>query len=213
MAALGEIAHDDAQLDDLFVRHTYLGAVIAMAVQASFGIDIKQLAETAPVDLLQGNEFHSKTGLQGIIQSDFFTWPTEFREEGIPLIKTLARSIARFDWQKAPTNVAAILYETVIPREGAPPAGGVLHPCLAGRDDGARVGDGSTEPEGSRSCLWLRYIRRRGRFSLHRSYPKHADAPSGTVEQTPGSGHWHRRPSCRRPPGPLCLGSGRQTCH
>ena len=117
MAALGEIAHTDSQLDDLFVRHTYLGAVIGMAVQASFGIDIKQLAETAPVDLLQGNEFHSKTGLQGIIQSDFFTWPTEFRDEGIPLLRTLARSIARFDWQKAPTDVAAILYETVIPPE------------------------------------------------------------------------------------------------
>ena len=37
-AALGEIARSSAsQLDDLFVRHTYLSAVIGMVVQASFG--------------------------------------------------------------------------------------------------------------------------------------------------------------------------------
>ena len=116
MAALGEIAHTDAQLDRLFVRHTYLTTVVGMAVQASFGIDIEQMAANAPADLLQGNEFHSKTGLQGIVESDFFSWPTEF-EGGTPLLKTLARSVARFDWHKAPTDIAAILYETVIPAD------------------------------------------------------------------------------------------------
>ena len=116
MAALGEIAKDDAELDDLFVRHTYLSAVIGMVVQASFGTDIYQLAEANPEDLMHGREFRSKTGLQGIVESDFFAWPTEF-EGGTPIIKTLARSVARFDWQKAPTDVASILYETVIPPE------------------------------------------------------------------------------------------------
>ena len=38
-AALGEIAHDQASLDGLFIRHTYLSLVIGVAVQASFGID------------------------------------------------------------------------------------------------------------------------------------------------------------------------------
>ena len=114
MAALGELASTEAELDDLFVRHTYLSAVVAMIVQASFGTDIYGLAETDPADILHGREFRSKTGLQGIVESDFFAWPTEF-EGGIPLIKTLARSVARFDWSKAPTDVAAILYETVIP--------------------------------------------------------------------------------------------------
>ena len=33
----------------------------------------------------------------------------------MPLLTTLARRIARFDWQEAPNDVAAILYETVIP--------------------------------------------------------------------------------------------------
>ena len=112
-AALGEIARSSAQLDDLFVRHTYLTAVIGMVVQASFGSDIKRLAESEPADLLLGRDFRSKTGLQGVVESDFFAWPTEVG--GIPLLKTLARRIARFDWQRAPNDVAAILYETVIP--------------------------------------------------------------------------------------------------
>ena len=112
-AALGEIARSSAQLDDLFVRHTYLSAVIGMVVQASFGGDIRRLAENDPADLLLGRDFRSKTGLQGVVESDFFAWPTEVG--GMPLLTTLARRIARFDWQKAPNNVAAILYETVIP--------------------------------------------------------------------------------------------------
>ena len=112
-AALGEIAADPAQMDDLFVRHTYLTAVIGIVVQASFGSDIYRLAETDPADLLHGRDFRSKTGLQGVVESDFFAWPTEVG--GLPLLKTLARRVARFDWHAAPNDVAAILYETVIP--------------------------------------------------------------------------------------------------
>ena len=112
-AALGEIASTPTQLDDLFVRHTYLTAVIGMVVQASFGSDIYRLAETNAADLLHGRDFRNKTGLQGVVESDFFAWPVEVG--GLPLLRTLARRVARFDWQKAPTDVAAILYETVIP--------------------------------------------------------------------------------------------------
>ena len=113
--ALGEIARSQEELDDLFVRHTYLSAVIAMVVQATFGIDIYQMAETDPADLLQGRQFRNDTGLQGVVESDFFTWPTEVG--GNPFLRTLARRLARFDWSIAPADVAAILYETVIPPE------------------------------------------------------------------------------------------------
>ena len=113
--ALGEIAGSPEELDDLFVRHTYLSAVVAMVVQATFGIDIYQKAETDPADLLHGRQFHSDTGLQGVVESDFFTWPTEVG--GLPFLRTLARRVARFDWPEAPPDVAAILYETVIPPE------------------------------------------------------------------------------------------------
>ena len=112
-AALGEVAGTPAALDDLFVRHTYLSAVIGIAVQASFGGEIYRLSESDPGDLLQGRDFRNKTGLQGIVESDFFAWPTEVG--GLPLLRTLARRVARFDWQRAPHDVAATLYETVIP--------------------------------------------------------------------------------------------------
>ena len=114
-AALGEIARSPSQLDDLFVRHTYLSAVIGMVVQTSFGGDIRRLAETNPADLLLGRDFRNKTGLQGVVESDFFAWPIEVG--GLPLLRNMARRIARFDWKKAPTDIAAILYETVIPSE------------------------------------------------------------------------------------------------
>ena len=114
VAALGEIARTPAELDDLFVRHSYLGAVVGIVVQASFGGDIRRLAETDPADLLHGRHFLDQTGLQGVVESDFFAWPTEV-DGGLPFIRTLARRVARFDWRQAPNNVAAILYETVIP--------------------------------------------------------------------------------------------------
>ena len=111
--ALGEIARSPAEMDDLFIRHTYLSAVIGMVVQASFGIDIRQLAAVEPEDLLFGRRFRNDTGLQGIVESDFFTWPAEVG--GRPLLQTLARRIARFNWIDAPADIGAILYETVIP--------------------------------------------------------------------------------------------------
>ena len=122
--ALGEVAystegmdsplHDDTEeMDDLFVRHTYLSVVIGMVVQASFGIDIRRLAETEPTDLLYGRELFRATGLQGVLESDFFAWPGEV--EGTPLLQTLARRVARFDWVSAPLDTAANLYQTVIP--------------------------------------------------------------------------------------------------
>ena len=125
--ALGEVAYttegmthqvrnpDTEEMDDLFVRHTYLSAVIGMVVQASFGIDIRKLAEVDPADLLQGREFHSATGLQGVLESDFFAWPNEVG--GNPLLQTLARRVARFNWAGAPPDTAANLYETIIPAE------------------------------------------------------------------------------------------------
>ena len=111
--ALGEVVQSDKELDDLFVRHTYLSAVIGMVVQASFGIDIRQRAAVEPADLLFGRDFKSRTGLLGIVESDFFTWPAEIG--GLPFLQTLARRIDKFDWKNAPPDIGAILYVSVIP--------------------------------------------------------------------------------------------------
>ena len=114
-ARLEKVGVGTEEMDDLFVRHTYLGAVIGMVVQASLGIDIRRLAETDPPDLLEGRELQSATGLSGVLESDFFAWPNEVG--GIPLLRTLARRVARFKWAEAPVDTAATLYETVIPAD------------------------------------------------------------------------------------------------
>ena len=114
-AALGEVANSVPNLDDLFVRHTYLTAVTGMAVQARFRIDIAELAENDPADLLEGRRFRDQTGLQGVVETDFFSWPNEVG--GAPLLRAIARRLARFDWELAPADVGAILYETVIPAD------------------------------------------------------------------------------------------------
>ena len=119
-AALGEIARRPDELDDLFIRHTYLSLVVGLAVQAAFGVDIRQVAETDPSDLLHGRTFQDATGLSGVISSDFFAWPGEV-DGGAALLRALARRLARFDWTGEasgagpPPDIAAILYETVIP--------------------------------------------------------------------------------------------------
>ena len=76
-AALARVGVGPEEMDDLFVRHTYLSAVIGMVVQASFGIDIRRLAESDPGDLLLGRELYRATGLHGVLESDFFAWPNE----------------------------------------------------------------------------------------------------------------------------------------
>ena len=113
--ALGETSYSPEQMDDLFIRHTYLSAVIGMVVQASFNIDLRDLAANEPEDLLYGRRFRNATGLHGIVESDFFTWPAEV--EGRPLLQTLARRVAKFNWREAPADIGAILYQTVIPPE------------------------------------------------------------------------------------------------
>ena len=114
-ARLAAVGVGPEEMDDLFVRHTYLSAVIGMVVQASFGIDIRRLAEIDPSDLLLGRELYRATGLQGVLESDFFAWPNEV--SGEPVLQTLARHVARFNWAEAPPDTAATLYESVIPPE------------------------------------------------------------------------------------------------
>ena len=115
-AALGEIASAPAELDDLFIRHTYLSAVIGMAVQVAFGIDIRDVSAQEPADLLLGRRLRNATGLSGILESDFFAWPTEVAG-GAEFIRQMADRVARFDWHDPPADIAPTLYEIVIPAD------------------------------------------------------------------------------------------------
>ncbi len=115
-AALGEIGSTKEELDVLFIRHTYLSALIGMVVQAAFGIDIRDLAAQEPEDLLLGRRLRNATGLSGILESDFFAWPTEVAG-GTQFIRQMADRVARFDWHDPPADVAPTLYEIVIPAD------------------------------------------------------------------------------------------------
>ena len=114
-AALGEVIEEEANLDELFLRHTYLSAVVALALQSAFGIDVVLHAQRSPAELLGGQLFVDETGVRGVVESDFFTWPAEV--EGGGWLRGLARRVARFEWTKAESDVARILYETVIPAD------------------------------------------------------------------------------------------------
>ena len=105
---------DDA--DWLFIRHTYLTTLIALILQAHFGIDIEHEADHAPVALLNGDTLHAHTNLKGVIESDLFQWPTEMG--ATEYIRYIARKVAQFDWSKRPDELAAILYQnTITPEE------------------------------------------------------------------------------------------------
>ena len=109
--ALGEI--EGVDLDDLFVRHTYLVTVIGMITQASLGIDIEDLAANDPDDLLRGNTFRDSTGLVDIVESDFFAWLAEV--DGEETIRRIARHVSSFEWGDTQADLASVLYQTVIP--------------------------------------------------------------------------------------------------
>ena len=111
-AALGE-AVESYELDDLFVRHTYMTMVVGIVVQAAFGMDVNWMAENSPADLVNGRRFTAGTGLHGVVESDFFAWPIEV--DATDLVGTIARRVARFDWTDPPSDIAATLYQTVIP--------------------------------------------------------------------------------------------------
>ncbi len=126
--ALGEVAravYDDTNslnrhgltgLDDLFVRHTYLGVLIALITQASYGVDIAALAAEDPGDLVVGKAFLDHTGIGGIIESDFFSWIGEV-PGGARLISELAARVAGYDWSSVEAGLASALYQDIIPAE------------------------------------------------------------------------------------------------
>ena len=114
--ALGEIVGSGPEetLHSLFVRHTYLVTMIGMITQATYGIDIEYLCSIDPADLLIGRRFASDTGIEGVIESDFFTWIVEV-DGGIEVVREMAAWVASYDWRRAELGLASALYQSVIP--------------------------------------------------------------------------------------------------
>ena len=210
-AALGEIAFTRDAMDNLFVRHTYLTAVVGMVVQASFGIDILAMVENDPEDLLYGRDFRSKTGLQGVVESDFFAWPAEVG--GRPLLRTLARRVVKFDWRQSPSDIASILYETVIPPEERRQLGEYYTPDWLAR---AIVRELVTDPLGpvcARPGLRLRHFRGGGGRPPARGRRQDLPRSQGYAGVAALLRGRHRRPPGRGAPRPRRVGAGRTASH
>ena len=103
---------DSPEYDWLYVRHTYLTALVGVIVQAHFGIDVARYADAEPANLLNGEILRQFTGLKGITESDLFTWPLETGEHSY--LGVIARQSAKFDWQQNSADLAATLYQNTI---------------------------------------------------------------------------------------------------
>ena len=111
--ALGQDSVNDSDTNDwLYVRHTYLTSLIAVIVQAYFGIDVGRYSHSSPRQLLAGDFLRQETGLKGITESDLFNWPVQVGEA--EYLRTIALQVARFDWQQNPGDLAATLYQNAI---------------------------------------------------------------------------------------------------
>ena len=111
--AIGQNSVDDSpDKDYLYVRHTYLTALVGLIVQARFGIDVARYADSAPARLLSGEILSQHTKLKNITESALFTWPPELGETRY--LSVIAGEVARFDWKHHADGLAAALYESVI---------------------------------------------------------------------------------------------------
>ncbi len=97
--------------DELFVTHTYLVLTAELLAHAVVGIPL-DAPGTDVRALLEGEQFQL-AGLHGVVEADFFDWPT-LSDQGVPIVRAIARRLARFDWSKIEHDVLKVLYESVI---------------------------------------------------------------------------------------------------
>lgn len=100
--------------DELFVAHTYLVLTAELLAHAVVGIPVDD--PTADVRaLLEGARF-DRVGLRGVVEADFFDWPAA-TPAGVPIVRSIARRLGRFDWSAVDHDVLKALYESVIDPE------------------------------------------------------------------------------------------------
>ena len=98
--------------DELFIEHTLLVNTAEIIAHAVLGLAPEALS---PRSLLSGEKF-VEAGVLGVVEADFFDWVVEV-QEGDSFVRSLARRIARFDWQAVEHDVLKVLYESVIRAE------------------------------------------------------------------------------------------------
>lgn len=106
--ALGDAFDEDDE--KLFVNHTLLVITAEAIAHAVVGYDINH--GVAPQDLVSGEKF-AKAQINGVVESDFFDWPTSL-PGGERVVDDVCRRVGRFDWTRVDHDVMKVLYESVI---------------------------------------------------------------------------------------------------
>ncbi|NDR53903.1 N-6 DNA methylase [Actinomyces sp. 565] len=110
--AFGSGFKDD---ESLFIDHTLLVLTAEIIAHAALGLDIAAIARQSPASLATGTAF-AEARIRGVVESDFFDWPTEV-PDGLSFIRSLTTRISRFDWSHPDHDVLKHLYEAVISPE------------------------------------------------------------------------------------------------
>lgn len=97
--------------DDLFVTHTYLVLTASFLANAVMGTDLEAPGADMRA-LLEGQAF-TNADLYGLVEADFFDWPVT-SPGGQPVLRAIARRIARFNWTEVDHDLLKVLYESVI---------------------------------------------------------------------------------------------------
>lgn len=88
---------------------------VEIIAHATPGLGVAAIARQSPASLATGTAF-TEARIRGVVESDFFDWPTEV-PGGLGFIRSLATRISRFDWSRPEHDVLKHLYEAVISPE------------------------------------------------------------------------------------------------
>lgn len=99
---------------NLFIDHTLLVLTAEMIAHAVVGFDLA-IGGLSPKALVRGNEF-ANAQIYGVVESDFFDWVLSV-EGGPEFVDSLAKRIARFDWNQVEHDVLKVLYESIIAQD------------------------------------------------------------------------------------------------
>ncbi len=97
--------------DELFLEHTLLVVTAELIGHAVIGFDLTDQSLT-PASLTRGQLF-SAAQIRGVVEEDFFDWVIEV-PGGADFVRTLARRLSRFTWDRVEHDVMKVLYESVI---------------------------------------------------------------------------------------------------
>lgn len=185
-AALGTNFIDS---DELFIGHTYLVLVAKVIAHAVAIPDFHAVAhELSALELTAGEVFR-RSGIGGVVDADFFDWPTD-AQGGDKFVSGLARRLLRFDWDKAEHDLLKVLYESVIDKQTRHRLGEYYTPDWLAQGIVRKVVDGPLAQRvldpGCGSGTFLFWAIRRYFDAADEAGMENADAIAGVVQRVFG---------------------------